>query len=179
MLDRCVSKITEEAALHTLTCLQGNLLRFIPIATEREDELLYSRHIRRYDRGYDCRVSWCVHVIRLYHFLILSDTLLEYVTVSYISVMPAGQRKEFSNRSSIYSYLIRGLSQQLIMPLEDDTVPSCKVVQAGAIAKDLLSEISRSRSQLLESPLLVGFLANNDPAARSYAEWTSRTCIEK
>lgn len=28
------------------------------------------------------------------------------------------------------------------------------------------------------SPLLVGFLANDDPAAKKYAEWTAKTCQE-
>ncbi len=29
-----------------------------------------------------------------------------------------------------------------------------------------------------ESPLLVGFLGNDDPAAKKYAEWTARTCAQ-
>jgi methylenetetrahydrofolate dehydrogenase (NAD+) len=28
------------------------------------------------------------------------------------------------------------------------------------------------------APLLVGFLGNDDPAARKYAEWTAKTCAE-
>lgn len=58
-------------------------------------------------------------------------------------------------------------------------VSSCKVVQAGVIARNLLSEVSTSLKSLEDPPLLVGYLANQDPAARSYAEWTSRTCLEK
>lgn len=56
---------------------------------------------------------------------------------------------------------------------------SCKVVFAGAVAKDLLTEVSEGLSNLEKSPLLVGFLANTDLAARKYAEWTDRTCGEK
>ena len=63
--------------------------------------------------------------------------------------------------------------------LVNGNVSSCKVVQARAIAKLLLDEVSKSLALLPRSPLLVGYLANQDPAARSYAEWTSRTCLEK
>lgn len=56
---------------------------------------------------------------------------------------------------------------------------SCKVVLAGMVAKDLLTEVIEDVSGLGKSPLLVGFLANTDPAARKYADWTDRTCREK
>ena len=56
---------------------------------------------------------------------------------------------------------------------------SCKVVSAGMVAKDLLTEVLKGLSGLGKSPLLVGFLANTDPAARKYADWTNRTCREK
>lgn len=60
--------------------------------------------------------------------------------------------------------------------------PSCKVILAGTVAKGLLTEVSEGLSKLGrpgKNPLLVGFLANTDPAARKYAEWTDRTCREK
>ena len=56
---------------------------------------------------------------------------------------------------------------------------SCKVILASTVAKGLLTEVSEGLSELGKSPLLVGFLANTDPAARKYAEWTDRTCREK
>ena len=56
---------------------------------------------------------------------------------------------------------------------------ACKVVLASAIAKGLLREVSDSLETLQRSPLLIGFLANDDPAARKYAEWTQRTCKER
>ena len=56
---------------------------------------------------------------------------------------------------------------------------SCKVVLAGMVAKDLLTEVIEGLSGLGKSPLLVGLLANADPAARKYADWTDRTCREK
>ena len=56
---------------------------------------------------------------------------------------------------------------------------SCKVVLASAIAKDLFKEVSDGLAQSKRTPLLVGFLANQDPASRKYAEWTDRTCKEK
>ena len=33
--------------------------------------------------------------------------------------------------------------------------------------------------RLGRAPLLVGFLANADPAARMYASWTGKTCLQK
>ena len=61
----------------------------------------------------------------------------------------------------------------------DGRPSSCKVVLAAAIAKDLLVEVSEGLSKVKMPPLLLGFLANQDPAARKYAEWTDRTCQEK
>jgi hypothetical protein len=60
-----------------------------------------------------------------------------------------------------------------------DTVASCKVVLAGSIAKTILAEVKEGLAQLDSPPMLVGFLANEDPAARMYADWTARTCEEK
>jgi methylenetetrahydrofolate dehydrogenase (NAD+) len=57
--------------------------------------------------------------------------------------------------------------------------PHCKVVLAPAIAKSLLAEVSGGVKKLQKPPLLVGFLSTSDPAARVYAEWTGRTCLEK
>ena len=56
---------------------------------------------------------------------------------------------------------------------------SCKTVLAGGIAKKLLSEVSSGLKTLGRRPRLYGFLANQDPAARMYADWTARTCTEK
>lgn len=56
---------------------------------------------------------------------------------------------------------------------------SCKVVLAGTIAKSLLSEVQDGLGKLSQPPLLVGMLANDDPAAKLYADWTERTCLEK
>ncbi|MCJ1257438.1 hypothetical protein MMC24_005263 [Lignoscripta atroalba] len=55
---------------------------------------------------------------------------------------------------------------------------ACKVVLAGSVAKTLLAEVAEGLSRLERPPLLVGFLANADPAARMYADWTDRTCKE-
>ena len=60
------------------------------------------------------------------------------------------------------------------------TVPAtCKVVLAGTIAKDLLAEVAIGLSKLSFKPKLVGFLANEDPDAKMYADWSKKTCMEK
>lgn len=63
------------------------------------------------------------------------------------------------------------------MDTEDSA--SCKVVLAGTIAKNLQIEIREGLSKLEKTPCLVGFLANADPAAQMYADWTGKTCKEK
>ena len=60
-----------------------------------------------------------------------------------------------------------------------DEKPHCKVILANNIAKGLLDEVRDGLSKLGTKPLLVGFLASADPAARVYAEWTGKTCVEK
>jgi len=53
-------------------------------------------------------------------------------------------------------------------------------IDAGDIAKPFREEVKKRVAQLIESgieaPLLVGLLANQDPAAKKYAEWTGRAC---
>ncbi|KAH7379207.1 hypothetical protein DE146DRAFT_307536 [Phaeosphaeria sp. MPI-PUGE-AT-0046c] len=56
--------------------------------------------------------------------------------------------------------------------------PNCKVILANNIAKSLLEEVRDGLSKTARKPLLVGFLSSSDPAARVYAEWTGKTCIE-
>ncbi|KAK5127078.1 hypothetical protein LTR85_008438 [Meristemomyces frigidus] len=54
----------------------------------------------------------------------------------------------------------------------------CKVVLAGSVAKQLLAEVTAGLQTLDSPPRLHGFLANKDPAARMYADWTAKTCRE-
>ena len=56
---------------------------------------------------------------------------------------------------------------------------TCKVVLAGNIAKALLAEVADGLAKLNQQPQLVGLLANDDPAAQMYADWSAKTCIEK
>lgn len=56
---------------------------------------------------------------------------------------------------------------------------NCKVILAGSIAKGLLAEVAEGLSKLSSKPKLVGFLANGDPAAQLYADWSAKTCREK
>lgn len=67
-------------------------------------------------------------------------------------------------------------------PTSSDAPPTaCKTILAATIASSLLSEVrdSLSKLNLKEPPHLVGILANDDPAARLYAEWTRKTCEAK
>ncbi|RMZ87449.1 hypothetical protein DV736_g5324, partial [Chaetothyriales sp. CBS 134916] len=60
------------------------------------------------------------------------------------------------------------------MPDQPET--SCKTVLAGTIAKCLLAEVKQGLSELAAKPHLYGILANDDPAAKVYADWTGKTC---
>ncbi|MCJ1427439.1 hypothetical protein MMC29_005342 [Sticta canariensis] len=64
------------------------------------------------------------------------------------------------------------------MAAESHMSASCKVILAGTVAKSLQDEVTEGLSQLETAPSLVGFLANTDPGARMYADWTARTCRE-
>jgi methylenetetrahydrofolate dehydrogenase (NAD+) len=57
--------------------------------------------------------------------------------------------------------------------------PSCKVVLAKNIATSLMAEVQAGLEKIGTKPLLVGFLANEDPAAEQYAKWSANTCREK
>jgi methylenetetrahydrofolate dehydrogenase (NAD+) len=60
---------------------------------------------------------------------------------------------------------------------------TCKVITAETIAKNLLDEVRQTLATIQESgsgePTLAAFLANGDPAAVKYAEWSKKTCEEK
>jgi len=53
-------------------------------------------------------------------------------------------------------------------------------IDAAVISKPYRDEVKAKVAQLkeagIEAPLLVGLLANSDPAAKKYAEWTGRAC---
>lgn len=53
-------------------------------------------------------------------------------------------------------------------------------VDAAVVAKPFRQEIQDKvkawKAEGVEAPLLVGLLANNDPAAKKYAEWTGKAC---
>lgn len=57
--------------------------------------------------------------------------------------------------------------------------PACRVILAGTIAKGLAKEVQDGLGSVGVKPHLVGFLANDDPAAKMYADWTQRTCLDK
>lgn len=56
------------------------------------------------------------------------------------------------------------------------SVTAGKTILASTIAKPFSEEISQGVAQLGYLPKLVGLLANDDPAARMYANWTGKTC---
>ncbi|KAK1829877.1 methylenetetrahydrofolate dehydrogenase [Podospora conica] len=59
---------------------------------------------------------------------------------------------------------------------------TCKVILADTIAKKLLGEVHemlvKVQSERPTKPTLAAFLANDDPAAAQYAEWSKKTCEE-
>ncbi|KAH3675007.1 hypothetical protein WICMUC_002839 [Wickerhamomyces mucosus] len=50
-----------------------------------------------------------------------------------------------------------------------------RTILASTIAKKYVQEVQDDVSKLGRSPKLVGFLANTDPAAQMYADWTGKT----
>ncbi|KAI1329818.1 hypothetical protein F5Y16DRAFT_409032 [Xylariaceae sp. FL0255] len=68
------------------------------------------------------------------------------------------------------------------MASNQEVPKTCKVVMAETIAKRLLSEVKDTLKSVQQDtegqPTLVAFLANGDPAAVKYAEWSKKTCEE-
>lgn len=54
--------------------------------------------------------------------------------------------------------------------------PAGRTILASTIAKQYIDEITSLVNSLDFKPKLVGFLANEDPAAQMYASWTGKTC---
>jgi methylenetetrahydrofolate dehydrogenase (NAD+) len=54
--------------------------------------------------------------------------------------------------------------------------PAGRTILASTIAKPFQEEVTKAVHQLSFTPRLVGFLANEDPAAKMYANWTGKTC---
>lgn len=67
--------------------------------------------------------------------------------------------------------------------MSQDPIKTCKVVTAETIAKSLLVEVKDTLAKIQGSaagqPTLAAFLANDDPAAVKYAEWSKKTCEDK
>ncbi|CAM0139491.1 unnamed protein product [Umbelopsis sp. WA50703] len=57
-------------------------------------------------------------------------------------------------------------------------VASCKTVLASKVSASFRDQIKKDIKERNVKPKLVGFLANEDPAAIKYAEWTAKTCAE-
>ncbi|KAK4521883.1 protein phosphatase regulator [Mucor velutinosus] len=55
---------------------------------------------------------------------------------------------------------------------------NCKTILASKIASGFRNHIKKTISTRKIQPTLVGFLANEDPAAKKYAEWTAKSCSE-
>ncbi|KAI9282828.1 hypothetical protein BC943DRAFT_328379 [Umbelopsis sp. AD052] len=57
-------------------------------------------------------------------------------------------------------------------------VASCKTVLASKVSASFRDQIKKDIKERDIRPKLVGFLANEDPAAVKYAQWTAKTCAE-
>ncbi|KAI6783705.1 Methylenetetrahydrofolate dehydrogenase [NAD(+)]-like protein [Emericellopsis cladophorae] len=66
------------------------------------------------------------------------------------------------------------------MMASQDAVKTCRVLTAETIAKNLLNEVRDTLAKIQETgsgqPMLAAFLANGDPHAEKYAEWSKKTC---
>ncbi|KAG6298634.1 hypothetical protein E4U09_000624 [Claviceps aff. purpurea] len=66
------------------------------------------------------------------------------------------------------------------MSTTSEVPKTCKVITADTIAKGLLAEVKDTLAKVQgtspSKPTLAAFLANGDPAAVKYAEWSKKTC---
>jgi methylenetetrahydrofolate dehydrogenase (NAD+) len=71
------------------------------------------------------------------------------------------------------------------MPTTQCLRGTCEVVLAETIAGGLMSKVRETITKIHKGgaiatkPRLAAFLANNDPFAVKYAEWSKKTCEEK
>ena len=56
-----------------------------------------------------------------------------------------------------------------------NSAQACRTILAGTIAKGLQAEVNEGLAKLGKKPHLLGILANEDPAAQVYANWTGKT----
>lgn len=56
------------------------------------------------------------------------------------------------------------------------SLPAGRTILASTIAKQYMDEITSEVAKLSFKPKLVGFLGNTDPASKTYASWTGKTC---
>lgn len=60
---------------------------------------------------------------------------------------------------------------------------TCRVITAETISKGLLTEVKETLAKIqgdaTKQPTLAAFLANDDPAASMYAQWSKKTCEAK
>ena len=64
------------------------------------------------------------------------------------------------------------------MPYSSPLILTPGTILAGTIAKKFIDEIKDQVSKLDIPPKLVAFLANADPAAKMYADFTKKTSLE-
>jgi methylenetetrahydrofolate dehydrogenase (NAD+) len=64
-----------------------------------------------------------------------------------------------------------------------ETPKTCRVITAETISKNLLTEVKETLAKIQgdanKKPTLAAFLANEDPAANMYAQWSKKTCEAK
>jgi hypothetical protein len=102
--------------------------------------------------------------------------------------------EEIAAAKALFDSVDKIVAKDKVEPQDKIEMPkSCKVVLAGTIAKGLLAEVQHTLLEMSDTrpggpdgvtfhnPVfkLVGFLANDDPAAKVYAEFCAKTCAEK
>eukprot|EP00536_Pseudo-nitzschia_multiseries_P001024 jgi/Psemu1/321892/estExt_fgenesh1_pg.C_130007 len=106
-------------------------------------------------------------------------------TSSYMLEVEYGRRKDLKHinrktpdQGKIYT-CARMPEQNSKLVIEADPTKGVKV-DVGSVAKPFRNEIKEKvealKNEGIDAPLLVGLLANKDPAARKYAEWTGKAC---
>ncbi|KAI0151969.1 putative methylenetetrahydrofolate dehydrogenase [Hypoxylon sp. NC0597] len=97
---------------------------------------------------------------------------------TYVSLHKLSPRSFRLNRGA----LVAGQSIIWRIMASQDVPKTCKVILADTIAKGLLAEVKDTLKSIQKDnerqPTLVAFLANGDPAAVKYAEWSKKTCEE-
>lgn len=130
-------------------------------------------------------IPFCPSTSLLRHSSIKKEdrNLQFHSTYHYTALFPLDQpgcQPSSQNKIISATNTTSAMSSEKTAAAPNNWAPGAQKIDATSIAKpfreEIREQIQKLKAEGIEAPLLVGLLANNDPAAKKYAEWTGRAC---